>query len=368
MNLKERIINCINQIIMEKGKIPFYTECLEYSFTKIKYPLGINGKVVYPFPDAPVTKKGDDLYVKDLEVMTGENYNLYTTPKSGRDRLIKETYSVPEPPIGWWVSEKFDGQRAVWDGAKFVSRGSGSGDPRVYPYIPRWFIALMPPSIALDGELYLGRNSFSETTSILKTKKHSEELEIHWTKIKFVVFDVINEDIYEKRKELLKEIVNERCDLWKYISLPPYLTKGKCPLILTEQTLIKSNEQLKEIYNNLILQGAEGVMIRANVPYIPRRSKFMLKLKMEEDSECIIKGPHKPGTGKYKGLLGSFRCDFNGKIFYVSSMNDNIRKEYLNPKSEWYHPDNTVITFAYNGLTAGGIPRHPRYKGIPNDR
>ena len=349
---------------MEKGRTQFFSEGLEHSFTKIKFPLGINGTVVYPYPDAPVTKKGDDYYVKELEVMTGENFNLYTTPKSGRDRLIKDTYSVPEPPIGWWVSEKFDGQRAVWDGAKFVSRGSGTGDPRVYPYVPRWFIALMPPSIALDGELYIARNSFSETTSILKTKlkNNKEELDKRWTKIKYVVFDVLNDQLYEKRKEQLKEIVKERCDLWKIISLPLYLDKSPCPLIYTDQYLIKSNEQLKEIYNNLTSQGAEGVMIRANVPYIPRRSRFILKLKFEDDAECIIKGPHKPGEGKYRDKLGSFRCMMpNGKFFYVSGITDDIRTNYKTT-----HPDNTVITYIYNGLTDDGLPRHPRYKGIYN--
>ena len=360
MNLKERIIICINQIIMEKGRTRFFSEGLEHSFTKIKFPLGINGTVVYPYPDAPVTKKGNDYYVKELEVMTGENYNLYTTPKSGRDRLIKDTYSVPEPPIGWWVSEKFDGQRAVWDGAKFVSRGSGTGDPRVYPYVPRWFIALMPPSIALDGELYIARNSFSETTSILKTKLKTEELDKHWTKIKFVVFDILNDKLYSERKEQLKEIVKERCNLWKSITLPLYLNKGSCPLVYTQQYLITSKQQLMEIYNNLTSQGAEGVMVRANVPYIPRRSKFILKMKLEDDAECIIQGPHKPGEGKYKDNLGSFRCVMpNGKVFYVGGMNDNIRKNY-----KITHPDNTVITYIFNGITNDGLPRHPRYKGI----
>jgi hypothetical protein len=94
-------------------------------------------------------ERGGDRYVPGLEVMTGFNYNDREI-KSGRDRVIKDQFKVPDAPVGWWVSEKFDGQRAVWDGEKFISRG-GSGDPRVYPYIPKWFVALMPPAIALDG-------------------------------------------------------------------------------------------------------------------------------------------------------------------------------------------------------------------------
>ena len=83
---------------------------------------------------------------------------------------------------------------------------------------------------------------------------------------------------------------------------------------------------------------------------------------MVDDAECVIKGPHKPGEGKYQGMLGSFRCEMpNGKIFYVGGMDDNVRKNY---KLE--HPDNTVITYTFNGLTNDGLPRHPRYKGIHN--
>jgi hypothetical protein len=83
--------------------------------------------------------------------------------------------------------------------------------------------------------------------------------------------------------------------------------------------------------------------------------------------ECIIqsKDKHKQGEGKYKGLLGSFYCiDTNTKKgFYVGGMSDDIRKNYNNPSNEHYHPEGTIITYQFNGLTDDGIPRHPRYKG-----
>jgi len=315
-------------------------------------------------------ERGGNRYVPGLEVMTGFNYNDREI-KSGRDRVVKDQFKVPNAPVGWWVSEKFDGQRAVWDGEKFISRG-GSGDPRVYPYIPRWFTALMPPGIALDGELFMARNSFSATTSILKTKlkpeserkskdPSQEELDIRWMNIKYIVFDVINDFIYEKRKEMLKEIVKEREKVWKEMSIPFYLTKGPSPLVFTEQFKITSEKQLIELYNKLVSEDAEGVMIRApGIPYIPRRTKLMLKMKLEEDSECRIIG-YKPGEGKYKSLLGSFYCKdlVSGNNFYIGGMDDNIRKNYLST-----HPIGTVISYQFNGKTADNIPRHPRYKGI----
>lgn len=370
------IYQCIQDLAKSKNLTmeQFINESQEYGYSKLKIPLGINGTNVLGFN---TIVKGDDIYVPDLEVMTGHIYSERDF-KSGRDAIIKKQYNVPDAPIGWWVSEKFDGQRAVWDGEKFISRG-GSGNPRVYPYIPRWFKALMPPGIALDGELFIARNSFNTTTSILKTKLKPEsqrskkdpsqqDLDERWLPIKYNVFDIIEEGLYEQRKNKLRQIVNERCKIWKLISIPLYLKKGECPLVFTEQYLIKSETQLTGIYNDLVKNGAEGVMIRApGIPYIPRRTKLMLKMKLVEDSECIIEG-YKPGEGKNKNSLGSFYCKdvFTNNRFYVSGMTDSIRENYNVPGSELYHPPGTIIIYKFYGLTPDGIPRHPVYKGKQN--
>jgi len=88
----------------------------------------------------------------------------------------------------------------------------------------------------------------------------------------------------------------------------------------------------------------------------------MLKLKPEEDDECVIVG-YKPGEGKYKNMLGSFLCEKENKQFYVGGMTDEIRKNYLQT-----HPVGTKITYKFTFLTDDNLPRHPRYKGIPGDR
>ena len=62
----------------------------------------------------------------------------------------------PQAPNGWWLSEKYDGYRALWDGQNFYSRGNHIFN------VPKWFKAFMPPSIALDGELFLGRECFEK--------------------------------------------------------------------------------------------------------------------------------------------------------------------------------------------------------------
>jgi DNA ligase-1 len=319
-------------------------------------------------------KKDNDIYVPDLadKFMLGYDYldkktkQPLTVSKRMEDYKYVEELGIPPPPIGWYMSEKFDGQRALWDGEKFVTRGSANGYPRVYPYVPDWFITLMPPGIALDGEFYTKRSAFQEI-GFLKSKlsgKHTkEELDKKWIMLKYQVFDLPTNEPFEKRMESLEKIVHSRCKEWDKIKLPSYLTKGECPLLFTKQYLIKNENQIDTFYNELVSNEAEGIMIRApKIPYIPKRTRFMLKLKPEEDDECVIVG-YKPGEGKYKNMLGSFLCEKGNKQFYVGGMTDEIRKNYLQT-----HPVGTKITYKFTFLTDDNLPRHPRYKGIPGDR
>jgi len=330
--------------------------------------------VVYPNPNEPVLSKKGDTYVPGLAdkfMLAFDYYDKKTkkvlniSSRTGDSEYLRKL-GISQPPIGWYMSEKFDGQRALWDGAKFVTRGSTTNYPRVYPYVPSWFVALMPPGVALDGEFFIKRNAFQEI-GFLKSKlkpnlSNQSELDKKWGNIKYYVFDTPSVDLpFEERMDYLKKLVADRCKLFSKIK-----SQGitECPLIYTEQYLIESEEQLNKYYSELISNDAEGVMIRApKVKYIPTRTRLILKLKPEEDSECTISG-YKPGTGKYEGSLGSFECEMpNGKKFFVSGMSDSIRTEYINKKSEYYHPVGTVITYKYTFLTDDGIPRFPRYKG-----
>ena len=83
------------------------------------------------------------------------------------------------------------------------------------------------------------------------------------------------------------------------------------------------------------------------------------------DDECKIIG-YKMGTGKYKGMLGSFHCQLVKKPkiqFDISGMNDEIRANYSKT-----HPIGTTVTFTYMGLSDSGVPRHPNYLRIRNGK
>ena len=244
-------------------------------------------------------------------------------------------------PTGWWASEKFDGYRAIWNGKSFVSR---NGKPYA---VPDWFKALMPPSIALDGEFWMGRGNFQNCGIFRKKVPNAQE----WkdADVKYTVYDAPMLHLpFEERMIELRRIVEHQC-------------KGhpKCPLVFTQQTKVESSKHLDEMFKDIVEKGGEGIMIRKpKSEYEQKRSSALLKYKQFGDTECKIIG-YKPGTGKYKGLLGSFECKLlNGtqKPFYVSGMDDCIRKTYKTS-----HPIGTIITITFNEKTDDGIPRFPRY-------
>jgi ATP-dependent DNA ligase len=53
----------------------------------------------------------------------------------------------------YWVSEKYDGVRACWDGSQLLSRAGN------VIHAPAWFTARWPTT-PLDGELWAGRGRF----------------------------------------------------------------------------------------------------------------------------------------------------------------------------------------------------------------
>lgn len=259
-------------------------------------------------------------------------------------------------PTGWWASEKYDGYRAIWNGQSFVSR---NGTPFE---VPVWFSALMPPSIALDGELWMGRGCFLSCGLFKKKNPISEE----WvqSQVIYTVFDLpSSRKPFEQRMADLEKVVRSRCECMADVEVPGGIASVRCPIQMTPQTQLTSTDHLITMFEEVTNSEGEGIMIRKPGSYYePKRSSTLLKLKVKHDTECVIVG-YKPGTGKYDGMLGSFQCQLmdkqkrvTGKKFYVSGMNDLVRENYKTS-----HPKGTIITIQYNGLSLYGVPRHPRY-------
>src|SRR3954467_2589469 len=97
-----------------------------------------------------------------------------TQTESQTPRLLLANVWKPSiDPTGWWMSEKYDGLRAYWDGCELWSRQGH------LIYAPKYFVAELPNDIALDGELWVGRGKFEETVSIVR----SETPDDRWKKV-----------------------------------------------------------------------------------------------------------------------------------------------------------------------------------------
>ncbi len=372
---RQKLLDCLNKIALKSGFNSFE------KFRKYKETCFENYKAV--FPEVQIISTSDDkTYVDNLKIMTAQN--LYDS-KTGNmiklsDKLSKEL-NIPEPPINWWASEKWDGIRALWDGEKIISRGSGVGKPKVYTYIPEWFKMTLPPGIPLDGEIWIGRGMFQKTSrlSTLKPGKSytKEQIDDIWSgssdpPVIFKVFDIPNLNFrFEERMKILKNIIKDREKCWKTLK---YSNKKVFPIQFTEQIKIESMEQLINLYTSLTNNGAEGIMLRApGSPYELRRSKYLLKYKKKEDAECIVK-EYILGDGRLKGLLGSLKCELlvdskpSGILTQIGTgFNDSQRENYINPDSAEHIPIGSIVSFSYMEMTKEGIPRHPVYRGIRDD-
>jgi DNA ligase-1 len=229
-----------------------------------------------------------------------------------------------ENPVGWWMSEKLDGVRAVWDGSEFKSRNG-----KVFP-APDHIKQAMPDTI-LDGELFCGRGKFQTTISNVRRGE--------WQDITYKVFDVIDSTPFEARQATLTAL-----------TLPAW-----CEVV--EQVLCASHEHLEQYEHDLITLGAEGVMIRKPQSlYKHSRSSDLLKIKRFQSAEAEIVG-YEQGKGKHAGRVGALVASFCGEIFKIGTGLSNDQRE--TPPAI-----GSVVTFSFFELTDAGKPRFASFMGV----
>lgn len=265
-----------------------------------------------------------------------------------RSRFREEPVAtIPRMPIGpsvmlaknykaqnvhnWWVSEKLDGVRAIWDGQSLWSR---SGN-RIHA--PEDFCAEFPKDVVLDGELFGGRGNFNQTSGLVRRIDAGYEA---WQGLSYHVFDApLVEGPFEQRMSTLSTIV-----------------KGQRHLFMCAQSPLKVGE-LDTRLEAVTSAGGEGLMLRKpGSKYQCKRTSVLLKVKPMHDAECVVIG-YESGTGKYRGMCGALMCEYRGKMFKVGSgLTDADRRS---PPSI-----GCKITFGYFEITPAGVPRHPTFKRV----
>ena len=245
--------------------------------------------------------------------------------------LLANVYRSDVDVTRYWVSEKLDGARALWDGSSLRFR---SGRP---VQAPAWFTAGFPGR-PLDGELWLGRGRFDELSGIVRKQV---PVDAEWRQVRYMVFELPEvTGTFSERVTLLRETVDAAAIPW---------------LRAVEQFRVADRAELKQRMHAVTRAGGEGLMLHlADAPYTTGRSDVLLKVKPWLDAEATVIG-HVPGQGKYRGMMGALRVETaDGRRFRVGTgFTDAVRRA---PP-----PVGTLITFRYRELNKNGLPRFVSY-------
>jgi DNA ligase-1 len=199
------------------------------------------------------------------------------------------------------------------------------------------------PDTPLDGELWLDRKSFQRTVSIVRRQDRSD----HWKQVSFVAFDAPQMDEpFEERIAYVEDYV-----------------KRHNPEFLRAHTHQRCNslEHLREELARIESLGGEGLMLRRpRSRYEAGRSTTLLKVKTFSDAEAHVID-YVDGKGRHKGRVGSLVVETpEGVRFSVGTgLSDALRS---NPPSV-----GSVITYRYQELSDGGVPRFPSFVGVRLD-
>jgi DNA ligase-1 len=232
---------------------------------------------------------------------------------------------------GWLISEKLDGVRALWDGENLISRNGN-----VFA-APDWFKAALP-AMPLDGELYIDRQMFQTTVGIVRKKA---PIDAEWRRLQYKVFDAPSHPGgFEQR-----------------LSAAHAALAGNAIAQVIEQTPCTGKAHLDALFASLVAQGAEGLMLRRpGSAYEQKRTDALLKYKPFDTAEARVIG-HTDGEGRLAGMVGALICLWKGKQFQVGAgMNDATRQSAPGIGA--------AITFGFQGLTDGGIPRFPTFVAV----
>lgn len=285
---------------------------------------------------------------------------------------------------GSFLSEKLDGERAVWDGG--VSHGVLASDVpwantvkdkrlKVPPvstglwsrtgkviHAPDWFLASLP-HFPIDGELWAGRKNWQQLSKIVSQHVPDDR----WNLVSFMIFDTMTWKEFLKTREV--KVRNDYTFQVEANSLEWALdrTKGQCcrghwtfefrlkflvsklsgnnvcSLHQQEElpfNPIAANERIEEFSREVVEQGAEGVVIRKRTgSWLPERSWDLLKYKPWEDDEGTVTGYYagkKTDKGsKLLGLMGALEVEWQGSRFKISGFKDVERQFATEADRKW---------------------------------
>jgi len=248
--------------------------------------------------------------------------------------MLAETYRAGMSLADYWVSEKYDGVRAYWDGRQLWTRG---GERIV---APAWFTAPLPKQ-PLDGELWAGRGRFSHAVS---TARNQTPNDVAWHEMRLMVFDLPTQPgDFTARLAALRKLLPITDAPW---------------VVPVPQERATTHEALQALLDKTVKMGGEGLMLHRGASlYKGERGNDLLKVKPYEDAEARVV-EHLPGKGRHSSRLGALVVETpEGKRFRLGTGLTDAERE--NPPAI-----GTWVTYRYNGLTAKGLPRFARFMRV----
>ncbi len=231
----------------------------------------------------------------------------------------------------YWVSEKFDGVRAYWDGENLISRHGNRFD------VPATFTRGFPEQ-PLDGELWMGRGTFSRMVGLINRHDTGPE---HWRDVYYMVFDLPRAaGPFDQRLNTLRGLLEAHDN--------PHLR-------LVRQIKLPDRAALNRRLEKVIEAGGEGLMLhRGDAPYRSYRSADLLKVKPYQDAEARVVA-HLPGEGRLEGMMGALLMETDGGQHFRLGTGFSDAQRADPP------PIGSLVTYKFYGRTRHGLPRFPSF-------
>ena len=168
--------------------------------------------------------------------------------------MLAQKYTKQDP-AGMLVSEKMDGCRAFWDGHTLRTRSW------LPVHCPSRLTASLPKGIALDGELWMGRQTFQKMRVLVQTKRANDPL---WASVRYMVFDAPT---------------CQSIPLEERLATAKALALGE-QVFFVEQAVIPNEFAMWHRFQEVVAGGGEGLVLRrAGSFYDFERSNDWLKVK-----------------------------------------------------------------------------------------
>jgi bifunctional non-homologous end joining protein LigD len=280
--------------------------------------------------------------------------------------LVGEPFDRP----GWVYEEKYDGDRilAYKEGARvlLLSR-NGKDRTERFPKIAAAVDKLEPTTLLLDGEVVVFDRKRVSRFQLLQ--QGSGEAVYALFDCLFVGGNDLRKKPLAARRTALEELVSSQSAL------------------LLSQRLAANG---LEAYKTARRRGYEGLVAKdLTSPYVGRRSRFWLKVKVHQEDEFVIVGYTMPeGSRKYFGalLLGAYE---RGKLRYAGKVGTGFDGESLAALYAKFQPlvsgqtaladpprgrgvtylrPRLVAQISYQELTADRKLRQPVYLGLRDDK